>query len=172
MFLSAEPFRTARCPVQTNPEVVPAPTSAEPAGNPEPAETCAVILTRLTLVHLKSVRDPTPEEHRKNGAQTAGKWDGSAESLSYISLRTGLAVSVTQTGTEEMDVTLTNGKKHFHALHRHGPFAFPGCVSSGRAARKIVRRNQAPRPLPDTSPLVGSVSEFRSIPEPWTSGQF
>jgi len=30
--------------------------------------------------------------------------------LSYISVRTGLAVSVTQTGSEEMDVTLTTGK--------------------------------------------------------------
>ncbi len=93
-----------------NPDAAPAPSSAESADNPKPDETCAVILTRLNLVHLKSVRDPTPEEYRKNGVQTAGKWDGSAESLSYISLRTGLAVSVTQTGTEEMDVTLTNGK--------------------------------------------------------------
>jgi hypothetical protein len=62
------------------------------------------------LARLKSVRDPTPEEYRKSGVQSAGKWDGSAESLSYISLRTGLAVSATQTGTEEMDVTLTTGK--------------------------------------------------------------
>jgi hypothetical protein len=93
-----------------NPDAAPAPSKAESAENPEPAEICAVILTRLNLVRPKSVRDPTPEEYRKNGVQTAGKWDGSAESLSYISLRTGLAVSVTQTGTEEMDVTLTNGK--------------------------------------------------------------
>jgi hypothetical protein len=90
-----------------NPEAAPTPSSAESAVNPEPAETCAVILTRLNLVRPKPVRNPTPEEYRKSGMQTAGKWDGSAESLSYISLRTGLAVSVTQTGTEEMDVTLT-----------------------------------------------------------------
>jgi hypothetical protein len=93
-----------------NPDAAPVRTGAEPAGDPEPAETCAVILTRLNLVHAKSARDPTPEQYRKSGVQTAGEWDGSAESLSYISLRTGLAVSVTQTGTEEMDVTLTNGK--------------------------------------------------------------
>jgi hypothetical protein len=93
-----------------NPEAAPTPPSAEPAGNPEPAETCAVILTRLNLVRHKPVRDVTPEEYRKSGVQTAGKWDGSAESLSYISLRTGLAVSITQTGSEEMDVTLTTGK--------------------------------------------------------------
>jgi hypothetical protein len=93
-----------------NPEAPPAPSRTESPVNPEQAETCAVILTRLNLARLKSVRDPTPEEYRKSGVQTAGKWDGSAESLSYISLRTGLAVSVTQTGTEEMDVTLTTGK--------------------------------------------------------------
>lgn len=90
-----------------NPEAPPAPSSAESAANPEPPETCAVILTRLDLVRPKPVRNSTPEEYRKSGVQTAGKWEGSAQSLSYISLRTGLAVSVTQTGTEEMHVTLT-----------------------------------------------------------------
>jgi hypothetical protein len=93
-----------------NPEAPPTPSNTESPANPEPAETCAVILTRLNLARLKSVRDSTPEEYRKSGVQTAGKWDGSAESLTYISLRTGLAVSVTQTGTEEMDVTLTTAK--------------------------------------------------------------
>ena len=90
-----------------NPEAPPAPSTAESAANPESAETCAVILTRLNLVRPKPVRNSTPEEYRKSGVQTAGKWEGSAQSLSYISLRTGLAVSVTQTGTEEMHVTLT-----------------------------------------------------------------
>jgi hypothetical protein len=93
-----------------NPDAAPTPSSVESAGNPESAEACAVILTRLNLVRHKPVRDVTPEEYRKSGLQTAGKWDGSAESLSYISLRTGLAVSITQTGSEEMDVTLTTGK--------------------------------------------------------------
>jgi hypothetical protein len=93
-----------------NPEGAPAPSTTDSAGNPTPAETCAVILTHLDLVRHKPLRNPTPEEYRKSGVQTAGKWDGSAQSLSYISLRTGLAVSVTQTGTEEMDVTLTTGK--------------------------------------------------------------
>jgi hypothetical protein len=93
-----------------NLEAAPVPSGAQSATNPEAAETCAVILTRLNLVRPKSIHNPTPEDYRKNGMQTAGKWDGSAESLSYISLRTGLAVSITQTGTEEMDVTLTTGK--------------------------------------------------------------
>jgi hypothetical protein len=85
-------------------------SSTESAANPDAAETCAVVLTHLNLLRPKSVRNSTPDDYRKNGMQTAGKWDGSAQSLSYISLRTGLAVSVTQTGTEEMDVTVTTGK--------------------------------------------------------------
>ncbi|MCU1342546.1 MAG: hypothetical protein JWN92_1969 [Candidatus Acidoferrum typicum] len=93
-----------------NLEAPPAPSSTESGANPDSAETCAVILTHLNLLRPKSVRNPTPEDYRKNGMQTAGRWDGAAQSLSYISLRTGLAVSVTQTGSEEMDVTLTTGK--------------------------------------------------------------
>jgi hypothetical protein len=90
-----------------NPDGAPAPSATESAANPESTENCAVILSRLSLVRPKPVRKPTPEESRKNGVQTAGKWGGSGESLSYISLRTGLVVSITQTGTEEMDVTMT-----------------------------------------------------------------
>ena len=101
-----------------NPEAAPASPSAASVANPESLETCAVVLTRLSLVHVKSPRDSTSNENRKSGMQTTGKWDGSAQSLSYISLRTGLAVSVTQTGTEEMDVTLTNGKNA--SLHYAG----------------------------------------------------
>ena len=93
-----------------NPSGAPTPSEAERAANPEPVETCAVILSRLNLVRLKSAQDATPDEYRKRGVQTAGRWDGTAQSLSYISLRTGLAVSITQTGTEEMDITLTSGK--------------------------------------------------------------
>ena len=93
-----------------NPEASPATSRPDLTQDTQPVETCAVILTHLNLLRPKSPRNPTPEDYRKNGIQTAGKWDGSAQSLSYISLRTGLAVSVTQTGTEQMDVTLTTGK--------------------------------------------------------------
>jgi len=70
------------------------------------------------LSRPKVVRDPTPEEYRKNGMQTAGKWDGSAQSLTYVSLSSGFVVSSTQTGTEEMDVTLTNAENS--SLHYAG----------------------------------------------------
>jgi hypothetical protein len=93
-----------------NPQGAPTPSEAESAANPEPAETCAVILTHLNLVRPKPIRNPTPEEYKINGVQSAGKWNGSAQSLSYVSLRTGLVVSVTQTGAEDMDVTLTTAR--------------------------------------------------------------
>ena len=69
---------------------------------------CAVILANLNLVRSKAARDPTPPEFRKNGVQSAGKWNGSAQSLMYVSLASGMLVSVTQSGTEEMDVLLTS----------------------------------------------------------------
>ena len=101
-----------------SPSTSPAAPSADSTQGGQPAETCAVILTRLNLLRAKPARNSTPDDYSKNGIQTGGKWEGSAQSLSYISLRTGLAVSVTQTGTENMDVTLTTGKNT--SLHYAG----------------------------------------------------
>ncbi len=78
------------------------------AANSQAASDCAVILANLNLVRSKASRDPTPPEFRKNGVQSAGKWNGSAQSLLYVSLASGMVVSVTQTGTQEMDVMLTS----------------------------------------------------------------
>ena len=86
------------------------PSESAPKADTETSETCVVLLTRLNLIRPKPVRDPTPEEYRKNGVRTAGTWGGSAQSLTYVSLRTGAVVSVAQTGTEEMDVTLTTNR--------------------------------------------------------------
>jgi hypothetical protein len=75
------------------------------------APDCAVILARLSLARPKSLRESTPPELRENGVQSAGKWVGSAQSLVYVSLDSRMVVSSTQTGTQEMDVTLTSGHK-------------------------------------------------------------
>ena len=83
-----------------------APPAAAPAASSE--DTCAIILTKFAMDNHKVPRDPTPEQYRKNSLRTSGKWSGSGESLNTISLRTGLVVSVTQTGTEEMDVTIAS----------------------------------------------------------------
>ena len=83
-------------------------------------ERCAVLLTRFEIAQPKPPRDPTPEDYRKRGLRTAGKWAGSGETLSYISLRTGWMVSVTQSGTEEMDVTVStaDGESSVHYAGR------------------------------------------------------
>jgi hypothetical protein len=93
-----------------NPDVPTAAGAANSAANSQPSSDCAVILANLNLVRSKSVRDSTPPDLRKNGVQSAGKWNGSAQSLLYVSLASGMVVSVTQTGTEQMDVTLTSNR--------------------------------------------------------------
>jgi hypothetical protein len=99
-----------------NPDVPNTPGAADtagnlPAANPQIATSdCAVILANLSLIRSKTVHDPTPPDFRKNGVTSAGKWNGSAQNLLYVSLATGMVVSVTQSGTEQMDVTLTSNR--------------------------------------------------------------
>jgi hypothetical protein len=71
-------------------------------------ELCAVILTRQSVIPRKQLRDPTPEDYRRNGLHTSGTWAGSGESLSYVSLPTHLVVSVTQDSSQQIDFTVTN----------------------------------------------------------------
>lgn len=77
-------------------------------------EMCAVIVTRFQIVRRKARNDPTPDDYRRNGLRTSGKWTGTGESLSSISLRTGLVTSATQTGDEEMDFTVTSNRSGSH----------------------------------------------------------
>lgn len=80
------------------------------AGKLEPgttAETCAVILTRFEVRARRPSADPTPEEFRQRMLRSKGHLRGTGESLAYVSLATGWLVSVTQTSSEEMDVTVT-----------------------------------------------------------------
>ena len=94
------------------------PSSSGEAANAVARETCAVIASRLELVRAKRLRDPTPEEYRKNGVRTGGTWDGSGENISYVSLRTGQVVRMTQTDSEQMDVTFTTNENS--SLHYIG----------------------------------------------------
>jgi len=113
-----------------NPDVPTAAGAADSAANSPAALDCAVILANLNLVRSKTVRDPTPPDLRKNGVQSAGKWNGSAQSLLYVSLASGLVVSVTQTGTEQMDVTLTSN--HNTSMH------YAGTISSRSQVALVV----------------------------------
>ena len=83
---------------------------AASAGSPAAAqgETCAVILTKLTLVGSRPGHDATPESYRKMGLTTAGTWTGEGDTLSYVSLPSGRLVTVTQSSSEQMDFTVTH----------------------------------------------------------------
>lgn len=81
-------------------------------------EDCAVILADLSLVRGKDSLDSTSAELRKSGVQSQGKWQGTGQSLLYVSLASGMIVSVTQTGTQQMDVTLTSN--HNTSMHYAG----------------------------------------------------
>jgi hypothetical protein len=81
---------------------------AEPAAAPPSQELCAVILTRQSVLPQKQARDATPDDYRRNGLRTSGHWAGSGESLSYVSLQTHSAVSVTQDSTQQIDFNVTN----------------------------------------------------------------
>jgi hypothetical protein len=71
-------------------------------------ETCAVILTKLTLVVARPGKDVTPENYRKMGLSTAGTWTGEGDTLSYVSISSGRLVSGTQSSSEQMDFTVTH----------------------------------------------------------------
>jgi hypothetical protein len=113
-----------------NPDVPATPGAANSAANAQPETDCAVILANLNLVRSKAARDPTPPDFRKNGVQSAGKWNGSAQSLLYVSLATGMLVSVTQTGTEQMDVTLTS--------NHNTSMRYAGRISSRSQVAQVV----------------------------------
>lgn len=81
------------------------------------AEKCAVLLVRSEMTQRRRT-DPTPEEFRKRNLRTSGRLGGSAESLSYISLRTGLLVSSTQSATEDADFTVSTADRSSSIRHR------------------------------------------------------
>jgi hypothetical protein len=82
-----------------------APKGAQAPGG----DTCAVVLTRLEIFRRGSAEsDATPEDYRRNGLRTSGTWTGSGESLDSISLSSGLLISATETGTQNMDYQITS----------------------------------------------------------------
>jgi hypothetical protein len=93
------------------------------------SESCAVILTHVSLVPPKSAQKsgsaaaPKPVPGPIEGMHTVGNWIGSGESLVYVSLGTGWVVSVAQSGDEKMDVTIINEHldsiRYAGAVHSH-----------------------------------------------------
>jgi hypothetical protein len=101
-----------------NPDLPAAAGAADSTANAQTPKDCAVILANLNLVRSKTAHDATPPDYRKNGVTSSGKWTGSAQSLLYVSLDTGMLVSVTQSGMEEMNVLLTTN--HDTSMHYFG----------------------------------------------------
>lgn len=98
------------------------------AANPPQPTDCAVILSNLSLVRSKtSGHDSTPASLRQQGVESTGKWAGSGQSLLYVSLETGFVVSATQTGAQEMDITLTSN--HNTSMRYFGTIASRSQVS-------------------------------------------
>ena len=92
-----------------------------PAGAaPGPADSCAVILTRLQIVRSGSAdAATTPEDYLRNGLRSSGSWTGSGESLDSLSLASGLLVSSTETSTQEMDYVIASAATG-SSIHRRG----------------------------------------------------
>lgn len=80
------------------------------------SETCAVILTHAVLKQKSSPKDTTPEDFRLHDLRTTGTASGANETITYISLQTGLVVRVKEDAKQFMDVVIakTDGSNQVH----------------------------------------------------------
>jgi hypothetical protein len=80
------------------------------------SETCAVILTHAVLKQKSSPKDTTPEDFRLHDLRTAGTAGGANETITYISLQTGLVVRVKEDAKQFMDVVIgkADGSNQVH----------------------------------------------------------
>jgi hypothetical protein len=91
-----------------------------PSSDAQSQESCAVILTRFEISRRGSEHsDATPDEYRRNGLRTSGKWTGSGQSLNSISLVSGFLVSSSQTATQDMDYEIVSAASG-SAIHQVG----------------------------------------------------
>jgi hypothetical protein len=81
-----------------------------------PAESCAVVLTSATLKQKSSPKDTTPGDFRLHDLRTTGNASGKNETISYISLQSGLIVRVTEDAHQFMDVLVakTDASNQIH----------------------------------------------------------
>jgi len=71
-----------------------------------PPDTCAVLLTTAKLKQKSSSKDATPEDFKLHELRTMGTARGANETITYISLKTGLVVRATEETTQLMDVVV------------------------------------------------------------------
>jgi hypothetical protein len=79
-------------------------------------ETCAVILTTATLKQKSSQKDATPEDYKLHDLRNMGIAKGKNETITYISLKTGLVVRATEDANQSMNVIVakTDGSNRVH----------------------------------------------------------
>jgi hypothetical protein len=82
----------------------------------DPPDTCAVVLTTAKLKQKSSSKDATPEDFKLHELRTLGTAKGASETITYISLQTGLVVRATEETTQFMDVVVAtaDGSNHVH----------------------------------------------------------
>ena len=90
-------------------------TGAVAAKESQP-ETCAVILTKAVLKQKSSPKDTTPPDFKLHALHTMGNATGTNETISYIALRTGVLMRVTEDARQFMDVVIakTDGTNQVH----------------------------------------------------------
>jgi hypothetical protein len=81
-----------------------------------PAESCAVVLTSAVLKQKSPPKDTTPGDFRFHDLRTTGNATGKNETISYISLQSGLIVRVTEDDQQFMDVVIakTDASNQIH----------------------------------------------------------
>jgi hypothetical protein len=80
------------------------------------SQTCAVVLTHAVLKQKSSPKDTTPEDFRLHALHTTGTASGTNETITYISLQTGLVVRVKEDARQFMDVVIAkvDGSNQVH----------------------------------------------------------
>lgn len=79
-------------------------------------ETCAVILTTATMKQKSSQKDATPEDYKLHDLRNMGIAKGKNETITYISLKTGLVVRATEDANQSMNVIVAkiDGSNRVH----------------------------------------------------------
>jgi hypothetical protein len=90
--------------------------AGEVSSSSAPPDTCAVLLTTAKLKQKSSSKDATPENFKLHELRTMGTAKGANETITYVSLKTGLVVRATEETTQFMDVVVAtaDGSNHVH----------------------------------------------------------
>jgi len=71
-----------------------------------PKEQCASFLTNSTLRQKSNPKDTTPQDYRLHELKTSGTASGTNQTVTYISLKTGLLMRASEDVQQSMDVTI------------------------------------------------------------------